>query len=685
MSWKLGHLGPGSVGDTHFIHMAAPNWTPSPDRTYGHFSSISVSSSPAPQKPRAAVKYASTSQLPTLSSPPARRSLDDEMSTLPDPRNRSQASDSDEGDSSPRHHPDLSNEVAMLSTKLINAINHQTVLDDTLSATRHELETANKRVRELEAQVASQREMLAGDVWVRRSIVDAERRAMQSKVAEEAAKRTATEEEKKKIEQELESLSTALFEEANNMVIRAKEDAQAEHEVVQRKNDQLRAQLADNEGLLKSQQEQLSELKQVMEMMLTEQDDQAHGTAPSSPGFSKPDIGEGESTTITDGTVNSPTTEALPVAHPTSFQHLIQPVLRTDLNFYQDFVTLARVSRKRSGSRVSSGSIGGINALSMALGGSTSSAHPSNSSTTSFTTAATSNSAPQSPNTPASTVSTGSAPGMPLPTLRETRFFKRILAEDIEPTLRLDVAPGLSWLNRRSVINAVSDGSLVVEPVPATTSYVMITKPQHYPCSLCGETRKDPAYLRNHRFKISETDSAQRYPLCKYCLARVRSTCELIGFLRMLKDGHWRADTEDHEKAAWEESVRLREQMFWARIGGGVVPATQVGIASEAGRSPRVSTEQDRAADATTIASSGPAKDVDAPVLSPKDVTFGASLSPRDDGAADDAKTITEPHTPPKQTDSSNSPRNSTQPLEGNSISGSEVTNRLSITIPSKE
>lgn len=40
----------------------------------------------------------------------------------------------------------------------------------------------------------------------------------------------------------------------------------------------------------------------------------------------------------------------------------------------------------------------------------------------------------------------------------------------------------------------------------------------------------------------------------------------------MVKDGHWRADGEDAEKAAWEESVRLREQMFWSRIGGGVVP-----------------------------------------------------------------------------------------------------------------
>ena len=96
-------------------------------------------------------------------------------------------------------------------------------------------------------------------------------------------------------------------------------------------------------------------------------------------------------------------------------------------------------------------------------------------------------------------------------------------------------------------------------------------------------------YLRNHRFRASETDSAQRYPLCKYCLGRVRSTCDFVGFLRMVKDGHWRADGEDSEKAAWEESVRLRDQMFWARIGGGVVPISQLSPGGDGQKSRRVS------------------------------------------------------------------------------------------------
>jgi DNA repair exonuclease SbcCD ATPase subunit len=261
------------------------------------------------------------------------------MSTLPDPRHRALSPDPETGASTPTHHPDLSQEVATLSTKLINAINHQTVLDDTLSATRHELESARETIRELEAQVASQREVLAGDVWIRRSNLDVEKKAMQAekkviqaKLAEETAKRVETEKEKKKIEQELENLTTALFEEANKMVVKAKEEAQAEQEVLQRKIDQLKSQLVDSEGLLTSQQEQLSELKHVMECMAEErQTEQANGTAPSSPGLTKHESTEDEQP-LADGSAAPSVIEGCSPAQPMSFQHLIQPVLRTTIS-----------------------------------------------------------------------------------------------------------------------------------------------------------------------------------------------------------------------------------------------------------------------------------------------------------------------------------------------------------------
>jgi hypothetical protein len=351
------------------------------------------------------------------------------------------------------------------------------------------------------------------------------------------------------------------------MVITAREEAQKEHDVVQRRNEQLKAQLADMESLLKSHQEQLAELKQVMEQMTEMRDDQTNPTTPSTPGANK---FEPRDENAQDGEAGQITGLSDPVAptYPTSFTHLLQLVLRTDLAAFDEFSYLLRMSKNVVSSRVSSGSYGSIG-LGLGLGGHNSGASQQlqgNGSSFSLSTGSL-GSSPGTPITPASATSTGSTTGPnSLPPLKETKFYKRALAEDIEPTLRLDAAPGLSWLARRTVLNSVCEGTLVVEPMPTPTKLFF------FPCSLCGESRKDPAHVRSHRFKTSDNENAQRYPLCSYCVGRVRSTCDFVGFLRVLKDGHWRADGQESERAAWEETVRLREQMFWCRVGGGVIP-----------------------------------------------------------------------------------------------------------------
>jgi Rab guanine nucleotide exchange factor SEC2 len=365
------------------------------------------------------------------------------------------------------------------------------------------------------------------------------------------------------------------------MVISAREEASRDHELVQRRNDQLKAQLADTESLLKSHQDQLAELKHVMEQMNRDREDPINSTAPSTPGTSKFDTKE-EIGHTSDG-LPAGAGDVSP-SYPTSFTHLLHPVLRTDLAAFDDFTSLLRMSKNQAaGSRVSSGSYGSIS-IGLGLGG------PSNGSTSSLGTPVTVGSSPATPTTPASTVSTGSTNGPnTLTPLKETRFYKRALAEDIEPTLRLDTAPGLSWLARRTVLNSMCEGTLVVEPMPVTST----SKFYVYACSLCGETRKDASHVRSHRFRTSESDSAQRYPLCKYCLGRVRSSCDFLGFLRVLKDGHWRTDDEESERAAWEESVRLREQMFWCRIGGGVVPVNGIQHNTQSReKTPRVSEDE---------------------------------------------------------------------------------------------
>jgi hypothetical protein len=371
------------------------------------------------------------------------------------------------------------------------------------------------------------------------------------------------------------------------MVISAREAAKKDHDVVQRKNDQLKTQLDDTESLLRSHQEQLAELKQVMEQMTADYEDRTNPTAPSTPGLSKFDelrnSGEAARSALFSNGDISP-------SYPTSFTHLLSPVLRFDLTAYDEFTALLRTSKPLApASRVSSGSYGGGLGLGMTMSGhitpgmaSTLQA-PTNGSSSSIGT--NNGSSPSTPTTPASTVSTGSSAGTT--PLKDTKFYKRALAEDIEPTLRLEIAPGLSWLARRAVLASMCEGTLVVEPVPSSPT----SRTNQPACSLCGEGRKDADYKRTHRFRTSESESAQKYPLCKYCLGRVRSSCDYLGFLRTVKDGHWRAVDLEGEKAAWEESVRLRESMFWCRIGGGVVPSSHHHTHQD---SPRPTTEEER-------------------------------------------------------------------------------------------
>lgn len=391
--------------------------SPSRKRTsLGHFRSLSSMNPPASTSPRSrppaksfsssnAVEIMVQNDSASLAPPELRRMAssqsimeDADHSTLPDPRVR--AMSPSDGGASPVHHPDLDQEVAALSTKLINAINHQTTLDDTLSATRQELDGSRERIYELEALVKKQRELLSGDAWVPRKTVETERSRLLALVTQEKNQRVEVEKEKKKIEQELETLTVSLFEEANKMVITAKEDAKKEQDVLHRKNEQLKAQLADTEGLLRSQQEQLTQLKLVMEQMAADHDDHS-GTAPSSPGFSKYDPKD-DDTQISEGASQSGVLESFVPTYPTNLPHIIHPVLRTDLTSYDDFLALIKTS-KRVSSRVSSGSYTGLPILSFT--GNTAISAASNASSTSLSATGTPTSttvSPQTPNTPAS-------------------------------------------------------------------------------------------------------------------------------------------------------------------------------------------------------------------------------------------------------------------------------------------
>jgi hypothetical protein len=343
--------------------------------------------------------------------------------------------------------------------------------------------------------------------------------------------------------------------------------AKIEREAVEKKNEQLRSQIKDTESLLASHQDQLAELKSVMQGMYLSKDDvdtrTNASTAPPSPA-GPPQLQGSAKQEFEDVNTSAPSCkpEEFTPGPSCDFPEMIRMVCRTDLQAYDDFrdlLVLARGPSSKPASRAGSGSYAGLNVMSLAgFGGG------SNSNTSSPTKGFT-----HSPNG-----SLSSQTGSHIP-LKDTRFYKRVLMEDIEPTLRLDLSPGISWLTRRTVLSGICEGTLVVEPMPSAT------KVFEFPCSVCGERRPGALNERTHRFRTSDSETAQRYPLCIQCLERVRSCCEFTGYLRLILDGHVRACDSDEEKDIWEETVHLRERMFWTRIAGGIVPQFARSVQSE--------------------------------------------------------------------------------------------------------
>ena len=139
------------------------------------------------------------------------------LSMVPDPRSPLTSPEPSRSNSISPRHPELSNEVAALSNKLIHAINHQTDLEDNLNATRHELESAQERVRQLEPLVQEHKSLVANGILVRKTDVEAEILRLKTSLADERRQRVKAENDKMGIEQELETLTTALFEEANQV------------------------------------------------------------------------------------------------------------------------------------------------------------------------------------------------------------------------------------------------------------------------------------------------------------------------------------------------------------------------------------------------------------------------------------------------------------------------------------
>lgn len=149
-----------------------------------------------------------TLQLPNGSSP---MTDGDFLNTLPDPRTPSPKPQLQSSSSE----TDLSGEISMLSTKLVNAINHSTGLDDSLQQARHELEAAKRRIEELEQDKASHVKDITDGVLLKKAEVDANMQKLRDEMDQVKRDREASDKAKKQMEVELENLTASLFEQAN--------------------------------------------------------------------------------------------------------------------------------------------------------------------------------------------------------------------------------------------------------------------------------------------------------------------------------------------------------------------------------------------------------------------------------------------------------------------------------------
>lgn len=597
---------------------------------------------------------------------------------------------------------DITSEVTALSTKLIQAIDRQADLEDQVQVLRKELDASRRDKMELEDQISN------GE-YVEKAVAD---RALNDK--------DVAERESARLQGEIEELTGSLFDEANKMVAEANRETaewarrntqlqlqiKEKDSLLENLQQQLKGLKSVLQDLTDQQQEEQKEeeYNKRMSTGLFLNTNMGGGTPTSSlqpSPFAKDDTDQASASSVPSNTDQQPppTTEestnsyfnqeatATIMPPPStdvsnfSLSSVVRPIVRRDLQAFKDFRSLTVHINYVNSIRSRSPSIAATSAAA-ASENSDNSSNPQSStpppppgSSSSPTASPSTNTNRYSfhfqtasimgtPHSVAAATAAGTATGGNVaptpyvaPSLKEFRFFKRALAEDIEPTLRLDLSPGLSWLGRRQVMSSILDGTAVVEPISGVNeAYKFLGSElldQHhrtnnsnshlyaYPasgppvatrvaCKLCGEARTNSLlYARMHNLKTGNSNHQQSdsgsgfaaafginkdkdkdkdassessdvvssgHPLCYYCVNRVRSVCDFVMFLRSIRDGVWKADDESSLARAWEECIRLRERMFWARVGGsfpwgaGPIPGTPSSTTPSLHNNPKRST-----------------------------------------------------------------------------------------------
>ncbi|KAF9217287.1 rab guanine nucleotide exchange factor S2 [Podila verticillata] len=165
--------------------------------------------------------------------------------------------------------------------------------------------------------------------------------------------------------------------------------------------------------------------------------------------------------------------------------------------------------------------------------------------------------------------------------LSNCRLLKKMSSEDVEATLRFEPGNLLSWTQRKRLMTAVTDNTLVVESVPSSPhkdgqsnspvaahaqGQQSLSAPTARPnCALCGHSISTPL---SYQYRLTDTSNESR-TICPYCRTRLTSVCTFYSVLRMISKRIISSSTTPEK--LYLDFLRIRLSMFMARCGVGIV------------------------------------------------------------------------------------------------------------------
>ncbi|PLW09007.1 hypothetical protein PCASD_23350 [Puccinia coronata f. sp. avenae] len=424
---------------------------------------------------------------------------------------------------------EFTEQLNQLSHKLVTSFETISLLEDQLHELRQKNNKLNARNDTLERESAQHQEALRGGLLVERANVQLELQRLSQKVTQESERRFQSEASLSTINQELDDLSASLFTEANRLVAEEKiQRIQAERKVIQVEEAMKRV-----EEIIEARRDQSNDLRLSLEAAERERDEfklecetlksqlnHLQHLNPSSsnntcnPTSSIDSLTKSSSTgsilnsrdsfptpllnNNNNNNNNNNTITSLSTPHSDHHHHLhpshsspylssnpCHAALQSNPQFklsqevipFTEFIQFVQYLRRTRQDVLNRSSPVPTATESFYSGTTTTSSSTRPISSTSSFLSSNKDSTPL--NNPTKDLL---APFLPLTQHLTQPFLKRCVDEDSDPTLRLDLAPGLNFISRRATLTALFEGNLIIEPVWSESARTF----EFENCTLCG-------------------------------------------------------------------------------------------------------------------------------------------------------------------------------------------------------